>query len=109
MKKIITILAFAITLTTTNVMAKGKPTADKSVVVLLANENVFQFKVKSEIIGGVVEVYDATEKLLAMEELTEREMRIDFIDLPAGKYTIKVKKLNQVTSFSYNKSDVAAE
>jgi len=105
MKRIFTLLILALTLHTGVALAKEKTAKDKSIVVS-AKRNTFYFRIKGKMIGGIVEVYDANKTLLGLEELTQREMLIDFTELPTGKYTIKIKRFRSVKIFSYEKPAV---
>jgi hypothetical protein len=103
MKRLITILTLFIALTTTAAVAKEKPAKDRSVVVLSKLRDVFYFKIDKVFLGGVVEVYNAKGVMIASNELVERKMLIDFFEVPAGQYVIKIKNDEQVKEFNYEK------
>jgi hypothetical protein len=104
MKKIFVLAALVIALTNTAAFSKEKKSDDKSVKVLASDHDIFYFRIKSKLVGGVVEVYNANKDLLGFEELTEHEMLIDFDTLPPGKYSIKIKKFEQeVKEYSFIK------
>jgi hypothetical protein len=99
MKKGIALIALLVTISTMS-FANSKPC--KEVVILSTKNNVLYFKVDKSFIGGIVEIYDANNNLLEGDTLPDIYTMIYFDEMPAGHYTVKVKKGDKVVEFEYD-------
>ncbi len=71
--------------------------------VATKEQNVFEFRVDRKFKRALIEVYQADGELVAVTAISRRKMIINFNDVKAGKYVIKVKKFNQVEVFNFEK------
>jgi hypothetical protein len=99
MKKGIAIIAIMVTVMT---VSFGSPKPSSEAVILSTKNNVVYFKVDKSFVGGVVEVYDANNNLLEGDTLPNTHTMIYFDEMPAGHYTVKVKKGDEAVEFEYN-------
>ncbi|HEV8513127.1 MAG TPA: hypothetical protein VGQ59_07610 [Cyclobacteriaceae bacterium] len=81
--------------------ARPKPPR-KELTVISDKKHVVYFKVNKSFIGGLVEVYDESQSCLEADSLPHTHTMVHFNEMPAGHYTVKVKKGNKLAEFSYN-------
>lgn len=80
----------------------AKPKEPKSdIKIITVKSHSVYFKVDHSFVGGTVEVYDASQKLLETEKLPHTHAMIIFNDKPSGKYFVKVRKGRKVIEFGY--------
>jgi len=81
-----TIISFVIILVlfVAPAFASGTPSDTNAVKVISTKRYIFYFKADKRLIGGTVEV--GTENILQAKTI------VDFFELSAGKYIIKIKK-----------------
>jgi hypothetical protein len=99
MKKGIALIVLLVTLSTMS-FAISKPC--KEAVILSTKNNVVYFKVDKSFVGGVVEIYDVNDNLLEGDTLPDTHTMIYFDEMPAGHYTVKVKKDDKEVEFEYD-------
>jgi hypothetical protein len=89
MKTIVSLIVI-IVLFATPTFASGTP-AD-AVKVLSTKRYIFYFKADKRLIGGTVEIFDKNQHLVGTEKIIQAKTIVDFFNLSAGNYTIKIKK-----------------
>jgi hypothetical protein len=99
MKNGIALIALLVTIST---MSFANPKPSNEAVILSAKNNVVYFKVDKSYVGGVVEIYDVNNNLLEGDTLPDTHTMIYFDEMPAGHYTVKVKKGDEVVEFQYD-------
>ncbi|MBS1682089.1 MAG: hypothetical protein JST48_10275 [Bacteroidetes bacterium] len=99
MKKTAVLLILLITSTC---FSFAKPRNESEHKILSVKNHALYFKVDKSFIGGTVEIYNAHNKLVGEETLTSTHTTLDFINIPMGNYTIKVKKVNNIILFNYS-------
>jgi len=99
MKKIITTLVIAFAFFATPSLAAPAP--NESIHVLSIKRYVFQFKVDKELIGATVEIFDECDTLIRTETVSHVRNIVDFFELSAGTYVIKIKKGSEEYVFEY--------
>ena len=84
-------------------IANARPKPPRRELTVISNKKrVVYFKVDKSFIGGLVEVYDESQACLEADSLPHTHTMIHFNDMPAGHYTVKVKKGNKLTEFNYD-------
>jgi hypothetical protein len=79
------------------------PTLAGSGIVRIKGKTLFVFKTDRKFIGATVEVIFANGEVITSQKLEKRKMMIDFADVKAGDYTIRVTKGKRVEEFYYEK------
>jgi hypothetical protein len=69
--------------------------------VLSTKRYIFHFKVDKALIGGTVSVFDGNQKLIMDAPISQNKNIIDFFQLSAGYYTIKIVKGDKQIVFEY--------
>jgi len=72
-------------------------------VVSSGQKDLFVFKVSKSWHGAKVDVLDATGEPINSQRLLKRKMIINFCDLKAGTYKIKITKDHHTEEFQYIK------
>lgn len=101
MKKIF--LLIALVLLAIAVFAQSSKVSYPEVKVLSQKRDAFYFKVSRNLLGSEVEVIHDNGKVVAKEELKGRRMLIDFIDMEAGTYMIRITQGRYVKTFTHEK------
>jgi flagellar hook assembly protein FlgD len=104
--KIFLVIVMLMALASAVFAAPVKIKKDTSEVTLTPThyKHLLILKADKSFMGAVVEVHDATGKLVATRELHKRKMIVDFYEIPSGSYTIWVVKNNQKKEFNYTKT-----
>jgi len=89
-----TIISFVIILVlfVAPAFASGTPSDTNAVKVISTKRYIFYFKADKRLIGGTVEVFDMNQNLVGTENILQAKTIVDFFELSAGKYIIKIKK-----------------
>lgn len=66
-------------------------------------KNIFVFKADRKFVGGRIEILRENGAVLSEQILHKRKMIIDFEDVKAGEYTIRVIKGERVQEFTFEK------
>jgi hypothetical protein len=83
-------------------ITQARPKLPRRDLKVISNKNsIVYFKVDKSFIGGQVEVYDASKACLEADSLPHTHTMIHFDEMPAGSYTVKVKKGSKSTEFNY--------
>jgi len=77
------------------------PKPQELVHVLSTKRYVFHFKVDKQMIGGTVSIFDGNHALIMNEAITQSKNIIDFFELAAGYYTIRIQKGDKEVNFEY--------
>jgi hypothetical protein len=80
--------------------ARPKPQR-KELTVISNKKRIVYFKVRKSFVGGSVEVYDESKACLEADSLPHTHTMIHFDEMPAGHYTVKVKKGLKSAEFNY--------
>ena len=72
-------------------------------VITQSHENLFVLKASRKFKGTEVEVLSSSGYLVSSQKLTRRKLIIDFKNVRAGSYLIKVKKGNDQEEFQFVK------
>jgi hypothetical protein len=80
----------------------GKPRPFRDFKIVSVKKHVLYFKVDKSFVGGWVEIYDETKSCLEADSLPHTHTMIYFDEVPAGHYTVKVKKGDKSTEFNYD-------
>jgi len=99
---VLMLTVFSQTVFATAVDYKIKPVAPVKVVTT-QYPNLFVFKVDREFKGATIEVYYSNGDLVYTKSLAKRKMIINFCDLKAGTYKIKITKDHHTEEFQYIK------
>jgi hypothetical protein len=100
MKKIIFLVGVLILVLITASYAKPKPCRDLKIVSV--KKHILYFKVDKSFVGGLVEIYDETKSCLEADSIAHTHTMIYFDEMPAGHYTVKVKKGEKSAEFNYD-------
>jgi len=108
MKKVVLVLALLTCLIGANkVQAATQRPGAKMVIVLAVDKELFYFELEREYFeGAVVEIADVDGEVVHSDVLKSKKMVIDFFDVPAGKYVIKVKKGVVTEEFNFEKKEL---
>ncbi len=90
MNSIVKILVIAFALLA--IPSFASPGPNDAVHVLSTKRYIFYFKVEKDLIGGSVEVIDRSQEVVATAKIERAKNIVDFFYLPAGKYSIKIRK-----------------
>jgi hypothetical protein len=102
MKKITLLLSLIIV--TTIAFSNGIPKNDQ-VHVLSARRSILYLKLKHELIGATLEIYNESGELVLSQVVTERKVLIDFDNERDGIYKIKIMKGDEQTVVRYINND----
>jgi hypothetical protein len=72
-----------------------------SVHVLSVKRYIFHFKVDKSLIGAKVEVFNHKNDMVLTETVAHAKTIVDFFELPAGNYTIKITKGTTEYTYEY--------
>jgi hypothetical protein len=107
MKKVVLVLALLTCLIGANKAQAAKNPGAKMVIVLAVDKELFYFELEREYFeGAVVEIADVDGEVVHSDVLKSKKMVIDFFDVPAGKYVIKVKKGVVTEEFNFEKKEL---
>ena len=84
-------------------------TKSKNHVHGYARMNVFYFKVDKEFLGAELEIFSEDSVQLIAQKISKRKVLIDFYYENPGKYTIRLKKGNELEQFSFTKDTPCLE
>jgi len=83
-------------------VAQARPKPPRKELKVISNKkSVVYFKVDKSFIGGWVEIYDESKTCLEADSLPHTHTMVHFKEMPAGRYTVKVKKGSKSTEFDY--------
>jgi hypothetical protein len=80
--------------------ARPKPPR-RELKVISNKKSIVYFKVDKSFIGGWVEIYDESKACLEADSLPHTHTMVHFDEMPAGHYTVRVKKGSKSTEFNY--------
>ena len=66
-------------------------------------KDVFVVKAEKELVGGKIEVFAESGRLITAQTLRKRKMMIDFGDTKTGAYIIRLTKGKHVQEFRFEK------
>jgi hypothetical protein len=94
------LIGLAIALTGLGISAvAAKP--GKPIHVLSTKRYLFHFRLDKNLVGAKVEVWDECNTPVCSEMAAHTRNIIDFFELPAGRYTIRITKEKQEFFFAY--------
>ena len=99
MKKIIFLVAVLLLIIARSSYAKPIPKNDLTIISV--KKHVVYFKVDKSFVGGSVEVFNAGKECVEADSLPHTHTMVYFDEVPAGHYTIKVRKGKHSTEFEY--------
>jgi hypothetical protein len=99
LKIILLVVAFFVIAQTVS----ATPTLAGSGTVRIKDKTLFVYKTDKKFIGATVEVVYANGDIIATQKLEKRKIVIDFADVKAGDYTVRVTKGKRVEEFYYEK------
>lgn len=82
---------------------------DKSVVVITTRLDIFYFKVNKEMMGGLIEIYDDKDEIMASQSITQKKMLLDFIDAKPGTYSIRISNGHTIREFEFKKEGMKGD
>jgi hypothetical protein len=85
------------------------PQKDKSVVVITTRMDIFYFKVNKEMMGGLIEIFDDKDEIMASQSITQKKMLLDFIDAKPGTYNIRISNGHTVREFEFKKEGIKGD
>jgi len=84
-------------------ISQARPKPQRRELTIISNKKrVVYFKVDKSFIGGSVEIYDESKACLEADSLPHTHTMVHFDEMPAGCYTVKVKKGKESTEFNYD-------
>ncbi len=97
MKKLVLILIVATSYTTSSFA-----TPDQCIKILSTKRNIMYFKASKEMIGATVEIENFNHQIIETSTVEKSKTIVDFFFLPAGTYTVKIKKGDKEFDFEYS-------
>lgn len=88
---------------TASVVFTSKPSNSYLHKLELNEKNVFAIKVGSQWRGANMEVTNEFGEVILQEKLNKKRMKVDFNDMKAGTYTIKISKNESQEQFKYER------
>ncbi len=98
MKTVVNIIAILIVTSTLSAFAKASGIAPHN-----RHKNQFVLRTDRDMLGAKVDVLSESGDSITSQRLMKTKMVIDFTGLPAGHYTIVVKKDDYIESFTYTR------
>ncbi len=99
MKRLVVLLGVVMVLS----MSKATAGNDPVEIVPSKHKGLFVIKVDREFIGASVEIFYSNGDVVTRQVLHKRKMIVDFANVKAGEYTIRVSKDGRVEEFEYRK------